>query len=306
MLIRCLTDPILRAPVLGAMLICSSVALVGVLIFVKKQSLLGEALSHATYPGVTLAILLAGATSTLSCLPILVLLGAASSSLLALSLIDLLSKKLSISSDSSLCFILSFFFGIGVTIASYVQNAYPMLFRQTQAYLYGQIATIGDIYIYIYLALLTLVILFIFLFYKEIYAISFDIDFAKSCKIAPRSVNGLSTILIILATIVGIRSVGIVLMSAMLIAPAAAARQFSSRLSSLFFLSCIIGCVSAFFGSYLSIVYSEIPTGPLIAIIASGIAVVSLVISPKRGSLFGYHKSSNLAEKQTLMEAADE
>lgn len=295
------TDPILRAPTIGCMLMCLTAGLVGALVFLRKQSLIGEALSHASYPGVILAVLMAGILSISShsdfFLSLFILIGATLSSLAGLWTIHFLEKHLRVKSDSALCFVLSVFFGIGLTFASEIQFSYTTLYKQASIYLYGQAATMTDVHIAIYGLLAVTVIFTIFLFYKELQIITFDRPFAKSLGIKARSFDTLLFILVVLAVIIGIRSVGVVLMSAMLIAPPVAARQFTNRLSILFILSACFGVISGFLGNYWSVEMTELlsayyptarlilPTGPMIVLVASFICVLALLFAPERGLL---------------------
>lgn len=295
------TDPVLRAPTIGCMLMCMAAALVGVIVFLKKQSLLGESLSHAAYPGVIIGVIIAGAMelNESSELPIamLVMGGALISSLLGMWAIGFLQYRMGVRSDSALCFILAAFFGIGLTLASQVQFAYSSLYRQAQVYLYGQAATMTDTHIWIYGALALLILTMVVLFYKEIRGIAFDPEYIRSIGVNKRVVDTTVFLLIVLAVVVGIRSVGVVLMSAMLIAPAAAARQYSDRLYRIFILSAFFGLLSGFLGNYLSVEVSRwlaakypgerlaLPTGPMIVIVASLICLLSLMFAPKRGLL---------------------
>lgn len=288
------TDPVLRAPTIASMLMCLAAGLVGVLVFVRKRSLLGEALSHATFPGVTFAIVLAGFFALETSLPLLVLIGAFLSALLGFYLIDRMEKKLRVSSDAALAAVLSLFFGLGVTVASYAQNAYASLYRQMQAYLYGQAATLTDGHIFLYGMLVLLILLFILIFYKEILTICFDAQFAHSCGIAKWIDLGIF-VLIVLALVIGIRCVGVILMSAMLIAPAVAARQFTNRLHKMFLLAALFGSLSAFIGVYTSLLFSgtqaerySIPTGPMIVLVGGSIALFALLFAPRRGLLIRY------------------
>ena len=124
---------------------CLGAALIGVIVFLRKQSLLGESLSHAAYPGVIIGVIFAGLLGLNDqheiFLAILIMSGAAITALLGLWCINLLERYFNIRSDSSLCFILSAFFGIGITLASQVQFSFSYLYRQAQVYLYGQALT---------------------------------------------------------------------------------------------------------------------------------------------------------------------
>jgi len=293
------TDAVLRAPTIGCMLMCLAAALVGVIVFLKKQSLLGESLSHAAYPGVVCGIILAGLLEIGEdqnfVISIFVMVGAFITAFIGLWTISFLERYLKVRSDSALCFVLSAFFGIGLTMASQVQFAYSSLYRQIQVYLYGQAATMTDINIVIYGILAALVIGVVIFFYKEIYVMAFDRNYAKSLGINTRGIDVTVFILIVFAVVIGIRSVGVVLMSAMLIAPAVAARQYSNKLYWMFILAGFFGLLSGFFGNYLSVEMSKylasdfpsnrltLPTGPMIVIFASLICLFSLLFAPERG-----------------------
>lgn len=293
------TDPILRAPTIGCMLMCLGASLVGVIVFLRRQSLIGEVLSHAAYPGVILGTLVAGLFFVKEFeelkLALLVLAGAFSTSLLGLWLIGLLERRLKVPGDAALCFVLSTFFGVGLTIASEVQFSFTSLYKQVLTYLYGQAATMTDIHIVIYGVLALGIAALILLLYKEIQIITFDQQYAKSLGICIRPINTLIFMLVTVAVIIGIRSVGVVLMSAMLIAPAAAARQFTHRLPIMFCLAGMFGLLSGFFGIYLSVNTADylayffpstrliLPTGPMIVLIASTICMGALLFAPERG-----------------------
>ncbi len=285
---ECFTDPVVRAPMIGSMLMCLVAALVGVIVFVRKRSLLGEALSHSTYPGVTGAILFAGLFSLDDSLSILILLGATLLAFAGYFCIDFLERRLKVTDDAALCLVLALFFGLGVTIASYVQNVYSPFYRQIQGYLYGQAATMTDLHVLIYGVLALFVISVIFFFYKEILALAFDRSFCQASGMAVTLVRALFTCLIVSAVVIGIRSVGVILMSAMLIAPATAARQFTHRLSRMFILSALFGLFSGCMGTYLSLLFPGIPTGPVIVLVAGTIALYALLFAPERGLFMRY------------------
>ena len=295
------TDPILRAPTIGCMLMCLAASLMGAVVFLRKQSLIGEALSHAAYPGVILGVIAAGVLSIHESeelqLSLMVLTGAFLTSLLGIWAIQVLEKRMRVPSDAALCFVLSTFFGIGLTLASEVQFSFTSLYKQALTYLYGQAATMTDIHIIIYGILVFVVFIFIVLFYKELQVMTFDRQFAKSLGIQVKFIDTLLLFLVALAVIIGIRSVGVILMSAMLIAPAVTARQFTNRLSILFILSGLFGMASGFLGNYFSVQLTEtlalsypaariiLPTGPMIVLVATTICICALLFAPERGLL---------------------
>lgn len=276
---------------------CMAAALVGVVVFLRKESLLGESLSHAAYPGVIGGVIAAGLLgmdeANELAIASFVLIGAFITSLCGLGAIHFLERRLKIRSDSALCFVLSAFFGIGLTLASDVQFSYTSLYRLAQAYLYGQAASMTDHHILVYGVLCILIIAMLLFLYKELQLITFDRDYATSLGISTGMIDTLVFILIVLAVVVGIRSVGVVLMSAMLIAPAAAARQYTQKMHAMLVLAAFFGLVSGFLGNYLSVVLTQIPslraarlawpTGPMVVIVASAICLFSLMFAPERG-----------------------
>lgn len=295
------TDSVLRGPTIGSMLMCLSAALVGVIVFLRKQSLIGEALSHAAYPGVILGVIVSGVFAFEGAddfvLSMAVIVGAFVSTMLGLIIVMLLERRLKIRSDSALCFVLSTFFGIGLTLASHVQFSYTSLYRQAQAYLYGQAATMTDAHIAVYSVLACLLVVTTIVFSKELRIITFNREYAKSMGIPVRMIDLIVALLTVLAVVIGIRSVGVVLMSAMLIAPPAAARQFTNKFHIMMILAACFGLASGFLGNYFSVELSmylsqaypssrlAIPTGPMIVLVASVLCLLSLLFAPERGLL---------------------
>lgn len=286
-------DPVLRGPTIGSMLMGFSAGLVGCLVFLQKRSLVGEALSHAAYPGVVLSVALAAFLYPFSekAVALSVLIGAFVSGLLGLLVIDKLEKKLRISSDAALCFVLSLFFGVGVLIVSRLQITQVLWFQQIQVYLFGQAATMIDAHILLYglLALATLVTIILLFRYLEI--LNFDPDFAKTLGMRSYLIDGVMHVLLVLAIVVGMRSVGVVLMSAMLIAPAAAARQWTRSLKSFFALASLFGMGAGLLGNitteflpkWVGEPYLALPTGPMIVLCATAICLISLLFAPQKG-----------------------
>jgi manganese/zinc/iron transport system permease protein len=281
------TDPVLRAPTWGCILMCVASSLMGVLIFLRKKSLLSESLSHATYPGACLGVAFLGMFFPQSdeWTFLAVLIGAFISSLLGLKAIHWLEEKGKVKPDAALCFVLAVFFGMGIVIASAMQAQMPLWHKQTQMLLFGQAATMSDIHIWIYGSLALTVAFFLFLTFRPLQASLFDRDFALSSQIPVLALERILFWLLLLSLIVGIRSVGVVLLSGMVIAPAVAARQFTDRLQLIFILAASFGGLSGLMGNCLS-VWLNVPTGPMIVLTGTTIALGALFLAPKRGLLF--------------------
>lgn len=291
------TDPVLRGPTWGTLLMCIASSLMGVVLFFKKRVLIGESLSHAAYPGVVIGV---------SCFAFLfpayeewafiaVLGGAFVFSLLGLYAIEWMEKKGKVRSDAALCFVLAVFFGIGTVGASAMQLVIPVWYKQVQMLLFGQAATMSDSHIILYAFLSLAVVLFVSLVFRPLQAILFDRNFAQSSGICVSVLERIVFWLLLFSLILGIRSVGIVLMSGMVIAPVIAARQFTNDLRSIFILAACFGALSGLFGNILSVVGSSVlssqtklilPTGPVIILVGALFALFSLIFAPKRGLLF--------------------
>ncbi len=268
------------------------------IVFLRKKSLLSESLSHASYPGVVL-----GVAFLASFFPaaeewafLAVLVGAFVSSLLGLYGIEWLEKKGKVRSDAALSFVLSVFFGVGIVAASALQGSHPSWFKQVQMLIFGQAATMTDLHIVIYGLLASFIVLFLIAVYRPLQAVLFDVKYAHSLGFRAVWLERSLFWLLLVSIIVGMRSVGVILMSGMLIAPAVAARQYTNRLPVVFILAGLFGVGSALVGHVLSVEGSlrwstaesrfSLPTGPFIVLVGTAWALFSLCFAPKRGVVF--------------------
>jgi manganese/zinc/iron transport system permease protein len=278
-----LMDPVLRGPVLGCTLMCLTASLMGAIAFLKKRSLLGEALSHAAYPGVVCGSLFSVVMGIGIERGFLIsLLGALIFSLFGLLFLEWLEKRASVKSDAALCALLASFFGIGILGASYLQFRAPLFAKQAQLYLYGQAATMSDLHVVLYAGLALLVVLFLVFGYRPLQVMLFDREFAHCAQMNSRFVSGTAFFLFLFSIVIGIRCVGVILMSGMLIAPAVAARFFTDRFSLFLVLSGLFGFLSGLLGTIVSI-ETGLPTGPAIICVGAIFALFALLCSPKKG-----------------------
>jgi manganese/zinc/iron transport system permease protein len=280
------------------------VSLIGVFVFLRKSSLVGEALSHAAYPGILLGALFLSQFTFISLdyLPFFVLGGGFCTALLGGYCLRFL-KRSQIPEDASLTFVLSSFFGFGVVLASYLQFVKTALYQESLLYLFGQAATMTDRHMVIFGVLSGLILFGIFLFYKEWKIFLFDRAYAASLGVPVDFLETLFFVFLVLSLILGIRSVGVVLVSAMLFCPAAAASQWTSRFSSLLILSSFFGVLSGFLGSVISIYFGNrppLPLGPMIVLVATFICLFSLFFSPHKGIVFRYIRILNFKKKRIL------
>lgn len=245
----------------------------------RKQSLLGDGVSHSALPGVVMAFVLLGSKNTES-----LLLGALISGLLATLLIVGVVRHTRVKFDSALALVMSVFFGLGLVLLTYVQKIPNSNQAGLKRFIFGQASTLlrRDIVLMAIcgFVLLTLVLLF----WKEFKLFTFDADFAQSLGFSKR-LNLLFSFMIVLAIIIGLQTVGAILMSAMLITPAVAARQWTNKLSVMVVLSALFGAVSGVAGTAASSLVPKLPTGPAIVVCVSLIVVFSILFAPGRGIL---------------------
>lgn len=250
----------------------------GTLAVLNKQALIGDGISHSALPGLVLAFMVIGVKQTLP-----MMLGALLSGMLSVGMVTLVVRFTKIKFDAALALMLSVFFGLGLVLKTLLQKQPNARQAGIDSYLYGQASALlrGDVLIMAIASFLSL--LLVILLWKQIKVTMFDKEFAQSIGIPVHIINALITALIALAIIIGIQSVGVVLMSAMLIAPAVAARQWTSRLWFMMTLSAVFGILAGVAGTVLSSLYEGMPTGASIVLLISVIAIASLLFAPGRG-----------------------
>jgi len=268
--------------------------MLGCFAVLRKQSLLGDAISHAALPGIAIVFLITGTKNTN-----VLLFGALISGLVGAFWIRGIVRKTQLKSDTALGLILSLFFGFGMLLLTYIQKQPNANQAGLDKYLFGQAATLmaADVWL---MAIVTGLSLFILmLFWKEFKVLLFDADFTKTMGFNTRFIDILITGFIVMAIVLGLQTVGVVLMSAMLLAPAAAARQWTNSLSKMVILAAIIGATTGVIGSAISASTNNLSTGPVIVIVASIFVMVSFIFSPSRGLLF---KEIKLRKNRKLLE----
>ena len=247
----------------------------------RKQSLLGDAISHAALPGIAIAFLITGAKDSNT-----LLLGALVSGLLGAFWIKSIITKTHLKSDTALGLILSLFFGFGMLLLTFIQKQPNANQAGLDKYLFGQAATLLEKDVWFMVVVTSICTVVLLLFWKEFKLLLFDADYTKTLGFNTKLIEGLITSFIVVAIILGLQTVGVVLMSAMLLAPAAAARQWTNSLSVMVVLAAVFGAFSGVVGTGISASYPNLSTGPVIVLVASVVVLISFIFSPGRGLLF--------------------
>lgn len=271
-------DFTLRTVALGAAVLGIVSGTLGTFAVLRGQSLLGDAISHAALPGITLAFLLTGVRA-----PLVLVLGAAIAGWIGALAVMGITHYTRVPYDAGLGIILSVFFGIGMVLLTFIQRLPSGTQAGLDTYLFGQAAALlpRDVTVMAGLGVTALIV--VSAFWKEFKLLSFDPEFAASIGLPLRRLDIALTTLIVIAIVIGLQAVGVVLMSAILIAPAAAARQWTDRLGVMVVLAAIFGAVAGVSGTLLSASSPRLPTGPTIVLAAGVIVVVSLLFAPGRG-----------------------
>lgn len=274
-----LFDYTLRTVALGAATLGIISGALGSFAVLRKQSLLGDAISHAALPGIALAFLLTGSKA-----PLVLVLGAAVAGWIGTLCVMSIVKTTRIKDDSALGLVLSVFFGLGLVILTYIQRQVPNAAQAgLDKFLFGQAAALleRDVIMMAVLGALSLLILGIF--WKEVKLLSFDPEFGSSLGFRMRALDILLTTLLVIAIVLGLQTVGVVLMSAMVVAPAAAARQWTDRLGTMVVLAALFGALAGVSGALISSTTAHMPTGPTIVLCISALVFISLFLAPRRG-----------------------
>ncbi|MFO7544775.1 MAG: metal ABC transporter permease [Trueperaceae bacterium] len=274
-----LTDPTVRTVVLGAALLGLGSGALGVFALLRRQSLLGDTMAHAALPGVVVGYLLAGERSLGA-----MLAGALVSGVLAALFALYLARATRVKSDAALGTSLSLGFAVGVVLLTVAQRQPGASHAGLDAFLFGQAAATLPSDLGVLAVVVTVALTLVAIFWKHAKLTTFDPDFAAAAGLRVGWIEAGLTGLLALAIVIGLQLVGVVLMSAMVVAPAAAARQWSRSLGVMVVIAGAIGVVSAAAGALLSATASGLATGPVVVLVASAVVGVSFVFAPRRAT----------------------
>lgn len=264
---------------IGTMLLAMATGIVGTISILKGQSLIGDAVGHASLPGIILAFMISGRKSA-----VILMLGAIAAGIVAFILIQIISEGSKIEADTAMAVILSAMFGMGMVLKSYIQGnqKYQGASQSGLAsYIFGQAAYILREDVYIILAVSIISLALFILFYKEIKVYVFDMVYAYTIGINSRLTSLLIMIITMILIAAGLKAVGAILISSMLITPAVTGLQWSNSYEKVLVIAAVTGSVSAFFGTFISSAVKGFSTGPSIILIMSVIALFSVLFAPR-------------------------
>ncbi|SDI57465.1 metal ABC transporter permease [Natribacillus halophilus] len=295
-MLEILSNPNVQWVLFGTTALGIAGGVLGSFALLRRQSLISDAMSHAALPGICIAFLIVGEKMMGA-----LLVGAGLTAYLGTYCIQAIAYYTRLKTDAAIGLVLSVFFGIGIVLLTFINNLPIGGQAGLNEFIFGQAAamTSSDVRVISSVALV-LVIITILLF-KELKLLIFDREFARGIGLPTTVLNGLLMTMIVAAVVIGLQAVGVVLMVAMLIAPAITARYWTDRLDVMVILSGVFGAISGILGTVTSAPISGMPTGPIIIVAACIVFFVSLIVAPKKGLVVKAYRLQQL-RKQTARE----
>ncbi|MFZ0074741.1 metal ABC transporter permease [Exiguobacterium sp. RIT452] len=242
---------------------------IGCFIILRGMSLMGDAISHAVLPGVAISYLLG----------INFFIGAVVTGLLTALGIGFVSQNSRIKNDTAIGILFTSAFALGIILISFLRSSSDLYHI-----LFGNVLAVRPSDMWMTLIIGIIVLGAIYLFYKELLVTSFDPTMAAAYGLSTRLVHYLLMTMLTLVTVASLQTVGIILVVAMLITPAATAYLLTNRLSRMIFLSAGFGTISSIVGLYFSFTYN-LSSGASIVLVATALFALVFVFSPRHGLL---------------------
>jgi len=280
-LLSLLSDYTVQNVVIGAVLLGIVSGVLGSFAVLRQQSLLGDTLAHAALPGVCIGFLIAG-TRHLGW----IMAGALATAVVAALIVLLLTRRSRIKTDAALGSVLGIWFAAGVVLLTFIQGQSNASQGGLDTFLFGQAAATLRSDLWIMGGITLVAVGLVVACWKQFKLVTFDPLFAGSIGLPVALLEAVLTTMIALAVVVGLQMVGVVLMTAMVIAPAVAARQWVKRLEHMVVLAVVVGIVAGLVGALISASARHLATGPLVVLSASVIVIVSLLFARGRGILW--------------------
>lgn len=292
---------------IGALFLGIAAGIVGALVLLRDRALIGDALAHGTLPGIAGAFLISVLAGYEQKSSIILLAGATCTGIIAILAVHVIVQYTRLTEDTAIGIVLSTFFGAGVTLLSFLQQFGRGNVAGLNHFIYGQAAAMQRVDVFIISSIALLAIILALFLFKEFRLLCFDEDFARSQGWPVNRLDLLLMGLVVLVVVAGLQAVGMILVIALLIIPPAAARLWTEKMSSMTFISSLIGGSSGYVGAALSATYPNLPAGSIIVLTASSIFGISLLFAPTRGLVSRTLKVARLrlqvAEDHLLLEA---
>lgn len=266
----------LQTALLAAVMLGICCGVLGSFVVLRRVALVGDALSHAVFPGVVLGLLYGREFGLVQATGLVFGL-AAVAGLLGITVVRFIEMRTKLKSDAALGIVLAVFFAVGVAMESVHQ------LPGVRTFLEGQSAAValGDL---AWMAAITVaVVMAVGLLGRPLQVLSFDQVFGANLGYPVKFLNGIFYVLLAFAVVVAMQAVGVILVSSMLIAPAAAAYLLTDRFWRMMGLSVVFGVAAGVCGTLVSAWQSGLPAGPVIALSGSAVFALSFLFAPHQG-----------------------
>ena len=267
-----LTDPFqyafMQRAIIAAALAAVACAVVGTFVVLRGLAFMGDAVAHSSLTGIAVAYVFGGS----------VFWGALGWALPASIAITYISRRANIKLDTSVGIIYAGGMALGIIVISRVNNYAPDLL----SFLFGNVLGVSWNEVLLIGVVAGVVLVVIGLFYKELLFSSYDATMAAASGIPVRLMQYVLPVLVGVTTVAALKTVGIVLVLALLVTPPATAGLLARRLPGIIAMSIVVSLTATILGLYLSY-YLDLPTGPSIVIVATGLFLLALILSPSKG-----------------------
>jgi len=295
---------------LGASLLGAAAGMAGTFLYLRKNALISDAISHATLPGLGFAFLVAFGFGIDGRQLFILLSGSALSAALGLYFVNWLTRETRLTQDTAIGCVLSVFFAFGVVLLTIIQVIPAGRKAGLESFLLGSTAGMlySDALLILVLSIITALVLFVFL--RPIKLVVFDQGYSETLGISVQRVDFIILAVTLAVTVLGMKIVGLILIVALLIIPAVSARFWSERTNIILVTATLFGALSGYIGSAISAISPGLPTGPIIVLCCFGLFLFSFLFAPKRGVLavaldhYRFQKAVHLTQGLLSMAAA--
>lgn len=285
-IVEFLTNYTFRNMLVGTVLVGATSGALGCFLYLRKQSLTSDVIGHSAVAGVMLSFIVAVAVLSINGRSMLVLtIGSIIAATAAVLLSNWIARDSRIGIDAALAICLSLFYGGGIVLMRVITHSTLRGRGGIDKYMFGNASILVTTDIYTIGVFGGLSLLIMIAYWKEFKVYSFDPVLAETLGFSHRILNPLLLGTATIAIVIGVKAVGLILMIAFAIMPAAAARQWTKRLASMVLLASLMGAGSAAFGSFLAVNLGKVPTGPVVVMVLFGVFLFSIIAPPERSVL---------------------
>lgn len=294
-----------RTMLIGATMIGGISGALGCFLYLRKQSLISDVIGHSAVAGVMVAFVVATAVLGVNGRSMLTLtIGAVISSTLAVLMANWISRDSRIGMDAAMAICLSLFYGAGMVLMRIITHSKLPGRGGIDKYMFGNASTLVTEDLYVIGGFGGLAVLVMLVLWKEFKVFAFDPVLAAMQGFSPRILIPVLMSSATIAVVIGVKAVGLILMIAFAIMPAAAARQWTKRLSTMVALASAIGALSGAVGSIVAVNAGRVPTGPVVVFVLFLVFIFSMLAAPQRSvlrrSLVRRRKARELAAAAAL------